>query len=297
MKSITDPKVKELVEKNTILTGGSIANMLLNEEVKDFDIYFRNKETVLAVANYYVNWFNTANGYDAQVLDGAVGPAGDLTGSKSVMVTNIDQDRVKIIVKSKGVASEDPGLLDKPFEDAVEAISDADQIDEKMLEDDGKDKYRPIFLSSNAITLSDKIQIVIRFYGEAEEIHKNYDFVHCTNYYDYGKNELVLRQEALESLMAKELKYIGSKYPLCSVIRTRKFIKRGFHINAGQYLKMLFQVSELDLGNIAVLEDQLVGVDSAYFGMLIDALKAKQEENPDFKVESTYLATIIDRIF
>jgi hypothetical protein len=32
--------------------------MLLGEEVKDFDIYFRDKQTALAVAKYYVNRFN-----------------------------------------------------------------------------------------------------------------------------------------------------------------------------------------------------------------------------------------------
>ena len=34
------------------------------------------------------------------------------------------------------------------------------------------------------------------------------------------------------------------------MIRTRKFLKRGWHINAGQYLKMCFQISELDLSDI-----------------------------------------------
>ena len=48
-------------------------------------------------------------------------------------------------------------------------------------------------------------------------------------------------------LLARQLVYQGSKYPICSMIRTRKFLQRGWHINAGQYLKMAFQVSELDL--------------------------------------------------
>src|SRR3546814_17023564 len=125
--------------------------------------------------------------------------------------------------------------------------------------------YRPVFMSTNAITLSDKIQIVLRFYGEADAIHENYDFVHCTNYWTSKDANLTLRQPALESLLCKELRYVGSKYPVCSVIRLRKFIRRGWVINAGQILKMMMQVSELDLTNPAVLQDQLTGVDSAYF--------------------------------
>src|SRR3546814_2858608 len=75
----------------------------------------------------------------------------------------------------------------------------------------------------------------------------------------------VCSSDLLESLLCKELRYVGSKYPVCSVIRLRKLIRRGWVINAGQILKMMMQVSELDLTNPAVLQDQLTGVDSAYF--------------------------------
>src|SRR3546814_13834921 len=80
-------------------------------------------------------------------------------------------------------------------------------------------------MSTNAITLSDKIQIVLRFYGEADAIHENYDFVHCTNYWTSKDANLTLRQPALESLLCKELRYVGSNYPVCSVIRLSKFIR------------------------------------------------------------------------
>ncbi|HXJ41375.1 MAG TPA: hypothetical protein VNH18_18985, partial [Bryobacteraceae bacterium] len=59
------------------------------------------------------------------------------------------------------------------------------------------------------------------------------------------------------------------------LFRLRKFIKRGWSINAGQILKIAFQVSELDLNNLEVLEDQLTGVDVAYFVQLITKLKEK----------------------
>lgn len=101
----------------------------------------------------------------------------------------------------------------------------------------------------------------------------------------------------MEALLSRQLVYQGSKYPICSIIRTRKFLARGWHINAGQYLKMCFQVSRLDLRDLAVLEDQLVGVDSAYFLQLIDALQRKKESDPEFVVSSTYLGSIIDRLF
>ena len=300
LESIEDESVKDLVDSNTIITGGCIASLLLGEGVNDFDLYFSNKETVKAIALYYVKQFNDEHRIEnrigqctrAFVLDGAcdlkeqVREAGYNSVWKSHML-QVSEDRIKIIIRSDGVAGELP--------DPEEILERGDDLPGDLVEEEG---YRPIFLSPNAITLSNKMQLVIRFYGEPDEIHENYDFVHCTNYWtSWSNSKLVTNIEALESLLSKNLVYMGSKYPLCSVIRTRKFLKQGWHINAGQYLKMLFQVSELDLTDIAVLEDQLVGVDTAYFMTLIQALEAQKERDKDFTVDSTYIVSLIDRIF
>ena len=147
-------------------------------------------------------------------------------------------------------------------------------------------------MSDNAITLSDKVQLVIRFYGEPSQIHNNYDYVHTFNWYDREKDELVLNQEALEALLTKTLIYKGSLYPIASIFRIRKFIQRGWSITAGQLLKIIWQINELDLKDQTVLREQLIGVDQAYMHQLINAI----QEN-DYKVDSTYLAKLIDEIF
>jgi len=277
LSNIDDISLIKKIEDDAIITGGSIASMLLNEDVNDYDVYFKTEETALAVAKYYVSKFNDAN-----------------RDSKASI--KHEEGRIKIHIQSNGVATEDGGedILETSFDDAVEALSQADDCPVPVIEE--KPKYRVVFLSSNAITLSNDIQIVIRFYGEPSEIHKNYDFAHCTNYWTKSGG-VILNQDALEALLTKELVYMGSKYPLCSIIRTRKFIKRGYQINAGQYLKMCFQLNDLDLNNIEVLEDQLVGVDSAYFMMLINGIKKKTENDPSFKVSTPYIVSIIDKIF
>lgn len=296
LASIEDVDLREQVAKKTIVTGGAIASMLLREKVNDFDVYFRDKDTAIKVAKYYLARFEPAK----------------KAGIATKMYVDHEGARVRIIIKSAGVASEDG--TDKPYEyfemapdgegagyiaevmDDPGDIQDAYENTERVAletEDDGKPKYRPVFLSTNAITLSHRIQIVIRFYGEPDQIHENYDFAHCTNYWKSWDNELVLRPAALEAILARELRYVGSKYPICSLIRIRKFTARGWTINAGQILKAVMQVSELDLKNIAVLEDQLTGVDAAYFLQVISRLKDKDPE----KVNSAYLIEIIDRMF
>lgn len=270
--SITDNEVRDLARKNTIVTGGCIASMLLKEKVNDFDIYFRNRKTVEAVAKYYVDLFNKNTGSDLKI---------DLEKS----------DRVRIVTGS-GHRGETAGDV-KALTDATEIEEAYEGAESAALQEDEKPEYRPVFFSTNALTLSNKVQLIFRFYGEPEEIHKNYDFIHCTNYWQLWDGELVLHQKALESLMARELIYVGSKYPVASLFRIRKFIQRNWTINAGQILKIILQTNELDLFDVKVLEDQLTGVDVAYFISLIGAIK---KDSPE-KINSAYLVEIINRMF
>lgn len=300
LATIEDEDVRKLAARDAMVTGGAIASMLLKEKVNDFDVYFRTREATLAVAKYYVGRFKPAaqNGIECNIR---VDETPHLDGSP----------RVRIVVQSAGVASE--GGTDRPYQyfesrpadeagqyvaevvEGPEAAADKyEELEEQAQEAEDKGpKYRPVFVSTNAITLSHRIQIVLRFYGEPAAIHENYDFVHCTNYYLLREDELVLKQEALEAILARELRYVGSKYPICSIVRLRKFIKRNWTINAGQILKMCMQISQLDLTKLDVLQDQLTGVDMAYFAQVVSLLKDKDPE----KVNGAYLIEIIDRMF
>jgi len=216
------------------------------------------------------------------------------------MITNTTEDRIKIFISSDGVAEQlkSNNIEDIPMgSDPVDIISEADDIPAEKLDGEKKSKYRPVFLSTNAITLSDGIQIVVRFYGDPETIHSTYDFVHTKAYWTSWDKDVIIPKEVYEAVVNKTLIYTGSKYPVCSVIRMRKFINRGWRINAGQILRMCMQISELDLTDIDVLEDQLVGVDSLYFTALINQFRSKIEKNKDWVFDSGYVATIIDKIF
>ena len=289
LEHVRDDAVREVMQKNTIITGGAIASMLLGEPVNDFDLYFRDKATTYAVARHYCDEF-------------AKSPPTRYAKSGEPIEVQVSQeeDRVRIVVKSAGVASEEGTNAYQYFEqidpesgDAADYVQEVFNILQDAEETKDKPKYRPVFLSSNAVTLSDKVQLITRFFGEPDEIHANYDFVHVTNYWTSWDNTLILRPAALEALLARELRYVGSKYPLCSVIRARKFIQRGWAITAGQYLKMAMQLNEMDLRDVDVLEEQLTGVDTAYFQEVLAALKEKDPE----RVDVAYLVQLVDRIF
>ena len=283
VSSIKDPEVARLVKDNSIVTGGCIVSLLLGDKVNDFDFYFRNEETTFAVAKYYAAAYVAAN------------------PNWQVEAKNNEGRITFSVYSSKNVstAGEAPKSEEETsVEESMRAFEDADDIPAEALDSAEGEKiqgaqYAPVFLSSNAISLSSKVQLIIRFYGEPDQVHENYDFVHATNYWTSWERKVTMRPAAMEAILSKELRYIGSKYPICSMIRVRKFVGRGWTINAGQFVKMAWQVSELDLTNIEVLKDQLVGVDSTYFMQMISELKEKDSSS----VEGTYLMTLIDKLF
>ncbi|WP_283718787.1 hypothetical protein [Clostridium perfringens] len=297
--SIKDEEIKGLIQDGTIITGGAIVSLLHGEKPHDYDLYFKDFETCYKVTKYFIEQFNRENnGKEAEVkiqTSNKLNAEGEKWISYDEALKEIskgDNPRIKVFIRSEGVASSEEldSFEDEEMQTNITPESDIEEIASEA-------NYLPKFLTSNAISLSGKVQLVIRFYGKPEEIHENYDFVHCTNYWTSWEKRVNLKLEALEAIINKELIYVGSKYPLCSIIRTRKFINRGWTINAGQYLKMCMQLNDLDLKDIQTLEDQLVGVDSTYFKMLIEALENKRKNDSSFEVSSTYVASIIDKIF
>lgn len=271
--SITDEKLRKDVKDNILVSGGCITSLFQGLPVNDFDIYIQDMDVLLRLAEYYCPGHN-------QVLDGrrreeylnqleSAYSVEENLSEIAVRYKTLKEDQIKLNVQSIGVKKT---LLPK------------DSPDYKP--------YQVAFLSQNAISLTEDIQIVVRFHGDAEQIHKTFDFIHATNYFTF-EDGLVTNVAALECILTRSLKYQGSLYPLTSVIRMKKFINRGWTINAGEILKMLFQISELDLKNVEVLEEQLIGVDIAYFAKLIAIIR----QDALASINSQHLSDLIDKVF
>lgn len=274
--TIEDVKLRDEVRKNLLVSGGAITSLLQNLPVNDYDIYIQNIDVLIRLANYYCPGKVLDGRKRQQYLDGC--DKSDIINEwigendyseATVRVRTLKENQVKLNISSMGIKKE--------------LVIPCGQEPKK---------YQVAFLSQNAISLTDDIQIVLRFSGTVEEIHKTFDFIHATNYYTF-KDGLVTNIAALESIITKCLKYQGSQYPLTSIIRMKKFLNRGWTINAGEMLKAMFQISELNLKDPDVLEEQLIGVDVAYFATLISVLRGVNPES----ITASYLSTIIDKVF
>lgn len=271
----------ERVQQSYILTGGAIASLVQGQMPNDYDIYFDNVDVCVDVAQHYVNTQKSSVHEQKHFR---------------IDVQKLDH-QVKVMIKSAGVLGEEVDDNSyRYFEGSPEeTVSDemnnflGNPTKEDVPSDTGK--YKASFITANAISLTDSVQIITRFVGDPAEIHKNFDYVHATNYYS-KKTGLVLLQEALESIMCKELQYVGSLYPIASLFRMRKFIARGWTINVGEILKISWDISKLNLEDFTVLQEQLTGVDVAYFNQLLSLLK-----NSDRTLDRSYLVDLINRIF
>lgn len=280
VQSLPD-ELRLLVVQNSVITGGAIASMLLGDPVNDFDIYFKTSDVAFAVACHYVKQLRMIRAIKDRPF-------------KRMCAVRTKDDRISIRISSAGVASSDaaPDNYDYFEQDGAKNPADfIEEICEPVSYTGLTPRHRPVFVTSNAITLENKIQLCFRFTGEVEELHKNYDFIHCMCSWNSKTGELTLPVDSLVSLMSRELIYKHSRYPLCSLFRTRKFLSRGWYINASQYVKMAFDLNKLDLQDHRVLKDQLIGVDTALF---MEVIRKLDHDNP---VDSTYLFQLLDEVF
>lgn len=277
LNTITDKSLGDKVKENLLLSGGSITSMLLNEDINDYDIYIQDMGVLKNLTNYYVNKITGVEILDGRKKDDYLREVEYVEGINvyGISINNLHRDQIKLF-----------------FSDTERGSVKLNQDVAKANKEKKVAAYIPVFLSPNAISLSDKIQIVLRFNGNAKTIHETFDFIHATNYFTF-KDGLVTNVEALESIITKQLKYQGSLYPVTTIIRAKKFIKRGWNINAGELFKVMFQISELDLKDPMVLEEQLIGVDVAYFNQLIFELRKIGKG----QITSDIINKIIDKVF
>lgn len=282
LDNASDPEVlqafQDQIFSSVIVSGGCIASHLLGEEVNDIDVYFSNKEIARKVAQYYLNL----------LINDSTLAASQYISRREVRDNNTGG--VAIYIGSQGVSGD--GIESKNY-NYFESL-DSNTVDEFFSEykKNKGGKTQVVFMSSNAISLASGIQIILRFTGSVDEIHKNFDFVHATNYWS-SETGVVYNDRALQALLERRLYYVGSLYPVASMFRLRKFIQRGYKISAGEMCKIAYDISKLELDDVYVLRDQLMGCDLAYFSEVISILQKQSTK----EIDRTYLFAIIDRVF
>ena len=281
-----DKELAEDLKRHCFVSGGAITSLLQGDQPNDFDIYIDDIGTLHKVCVFYTNQWNENHKTQKEfnVVKHIITDNNELSDSydQNLNVIYDVRESVEVQVRSSGIVKDDD-------------IEDQDEIDN--VKEEHKEKYIIKCITSNALSLSDDVQIICRFCGKPEEIFKNYDFIHTMQAYIRSTDNLLLNTKSLVSIMAKRLEYQGSLFPICSLFRLRKFLSRGWSISSMEILKIAYQISKLDLDDVNVLKDALTGCDYYYMISFIEALQEWRENNPGIEFNSEYMFKLIEEVF
>jgi len=127
-------------------------------------------------------------------------------------------------------------------------------------------KVYPTYLSKNALTLSNGVQLIFRFIGEPKEVFSTFDYEHCKVYWRPNPLGLLLGSvhyegRSQESIAKNELIYTGNtRFVLSAISRLNKFIKRGWGISPSSLLSLALSVNKVDWSSREALEEELLGI-------------------------------------
>lgn len=296
-----DKELAEDLKRHCFVSGGAITSLLQGEQPNDFDIYIDNLETLYKICVFYTKQWNDNHKTQKEfnIVKRIITDKNELLGSydQNLNVIYDVRESVEVQVRSSGVVRDE----DVEGQDETEnlALPPKEIIEEinSVKEEYKEEKYVIKCITSNALSLSDDVQIICRFCGKPEEIFKNYDFIHTMQAYYRVNDELLLNTKSLVSIMAKRLEYQGSLFPICSLFRLRKFLSRGWTISSTEILKIAYQISKLNLDNVSVLKEQCLGCDYYYMLSFIEALQQWRENNQGVEFNSEYMFELLEEVF
>ncbi len=222
----------------SFIAGGAILSVTKEEKIKDYDMFLTNAVSARYLANTFLR---------------------RITGGENVqLLTQLDEVNPKI---SKGVLSlTNPDRMTTSIEEFI------DSYNKRCKEEKNNNKVQPVYLSKNAITLSNGIQLIFRFIGEPEAVFSTFDYEHCKVYWrpkplSLLLGDLVYTGRSQESIAKNELIYTGNtRFVLSAISRLNKFIKRGWGISPSSLLSLAVTASKIDWSNRKVLEEELLGI-------------------------------------
>lgn len=185
-------------------------------------------------------------------------------------------------------------LFDKQSVDAViNYFQNIHQQEKQPVEIAVKPKYRIGLITENAINLTDKIQIITKYYGTPINVVDSFDFQHIKSYWYYGSNELHFCSDFYKLIHEKELVYTGSEYPLSSFFRVKKYIKKGWNVSNATMLHIALDIVSAFNKNKIILYNKeeipdLVWADVDTKGLRINEeyLNDREEQQEEFDVET-----------
>ena len=116
--------------------------------------------------------------------------------------------------------------------------------------------------------------IIFDWFDAPEDIFNLFDFTICQSAFD-GKN-FYFSKDYFKDVMSRSLFYNkNTRYPVSSLLRLKKYFKKGYKISRNQFLKMCLNVSNRNIETYEQLESEIGGV----YGIELDKIMPDLKDN------------------
>ena len=144
-----------------------------------------------------------------------------------------------------------------------------------------------------------KIQVIIMpdlICQDPKDIINQFDYSVCMGAYDIDNKQFILQDGFIEHIARRELYFnVNAKYPLASLFRLRKYLKKGYTISGTEIIKLGLSINNLKMTNYMELKKQLEGIDTLFLAELTNKLMTPEYAEREYDFNA--FVSMIDEYF
>ena len=141
-----------------------------------------------------------------------------------------------------------------------------------------------------------RVQLVKVITGAPQNVIETFDFTVCQAAYQFYDG-FFFGKDFFQHLAQRRLVFnVAAEYPICSLYRLAKFVKRGFHFSGIDAIKLGLRIQALDISDVKELRRQLMGIDTLFLKELTDSLKGQDAKRYVFNEFLSTLEVWLDKL-
>lgn len=106
-----------------------------------------------------------------------------------------------------------------------------------------------------------------------ETVSTIFDFTVCMGLYNFGSRLFYLDDKFLVHLSQRKIVFNSKTlYPISSLVRLHKYMKRGFTVSGIEFLKVGLRINSLEMKTYADLKEQIQGIDTMFLRGFISSI-------------------------
>jgi hypothetical protein len=235
---LTEKQFNDNILCNSFIAGGVIASVAKEEKIKDYDLFMTNAASARSIVNTLLRRVSP-------------GETIQLTTSVDSINPNLHRGNLEFAYPERMITT---------LEEQIDLFNEA------CKKTKSRGRAIPAYLSKNALTMNNGVQVIFRFIGDPKEVFTTFDYEHCKAYWRPDPlglllGKLVYEGRSQESFAKNELIYTGNtRFALSAISRLNKFIKRGWCVSPSSLLSLALTAAKIDWSNRDALEEELLGI-------------------------------------